>query len=597
MLSAVKEIGKLTIEREGRQLLDVLIEDPNSNGTYEKVIAITFDKIGDEIKFSSVELEDYEKSKIMKYLYRSGAANGADFTPTAKIAKDPRGTFDRKILGWFAILNKKQIKLTDEERKFLESIKDQLEKNAQVIKDEISSIRDETPKKIGIFITLKIREGEGSKTSYIGDYDVFRKLLVYQVNEKDKRCAASDKVCSICGEKKPVVIGNLNTYAFYTLDKPGYITGGFREETAWKNFPVCFDCKLALEEGKKYIEQNLQFSFCGIKYYLIPKFMAGVENVSDDILDIFCNSSKLVSLKGQVVKSITRDEEDILFYLRDAKDVLTVNFLFLQKMNAAERILLLIEDVFPSRIRKIFDAKERIDEIFGDDFTFGTVRSFFSKSDPNKRSPDLDGYFLDIVDRVFKNRPVSYHFVLQFVMKRIRSEFVNGENFYKAVKDGLMVLTFLEELKLIKMEEKDMEERLFEDLFKKYGSTFETPVKRGLFLLGALAELLLRKQFKERGGKPPFLKSLKSLKMSEKDFKGLLPKIQNKLEEYESFDKGKKILAREISHYLLSEKEGWGLSVDEMNFYFACGMNLADEVAKVIYPGEKPEEISVGQKN
>lgn len=592
MLSAVREIGRLVIEREGREPLEVLVEDPNSNGSYKKVIAIAFDKIDNEIKFSGVELEDYEKSKIMKYLYRSGAANGADFTPSARLAKDPGGTFDRKILGWFAILKKKDIEITEEERKFLERIKDQLEKNTETIKNEIYRIRDEIPGKTGIFITLKIKEG--NKASYIGDFEVFKKLLIYQVNEKDKRCAASNKVCSICGEKKPVVIGNLNTYAFYTLDKPGYITGGFREDDAWKNFPVCFDCKLALEEGKKYVEQNLSFSFCGIRYYLIPKFIVGVENVSEDILDIFRNSSKLIYLKSRVIKSITRDEEDILYYLKDVKDVITVNFLFLQKMNAAERILLLIEDVFPSRIRKIFDTKECIDEIFQDDFTFATVRNFFSKSDPNKKNYDLDGYFLDIVDRIFKNRPVSYHFVLQFMMKKIRSEFVNDNNFYRAVKDGLMVLIFLEKLKLIKMEEKSMEERLFDDLFKKYGSAFETPVKRGLFLLGALAELLLRKQFKERGAKP-FIKSLKSLKMDEKDFKALLPKIQNKLEEYDSFDKGKRMLAKEISHYLLSEKEDWNMSVDEMNFYFACGMNLADEVAKIIYPEEKPEEISVQQ--
>ncbi|MCF6095771.1 TIGR02556 family CRISPR-associated protein [Thermovorax subterraneus] len=590
MLSAVKEIGRLVIEREGRQPLEVLVEDPNSNGNYKKVIAIVFEKLNKEIKFCGVELEDYESSKIMKYLYRSGAANGADLTPSAKLAKDPTGTFDRKILGWFAILDKRDIKITGEEREFLASIREQLEKNAETIKNEIYRIRDEIPGKTGIFITLKIKEG--NKTSYIGDFEVFKKLLIYQVNEKDKRCAASDKVCSICGEKKPVVIGNLNTYAFYTLDKPGYITGGFREDEAWKNFPVCFDCKLALEEGKKYVEQYLSFSFCGIRYYLIPKFIVGVENVSEDILDIFRSSSKLISLRSRVIKSITRDEEDILYYLKDVKDVITVNFLFLQKMNAAERILLLIEDVFPSRIRKIFDTKECIDEIFQDDFTFGTVRSFFSKSDPNKRNYDLDGYFLDIVDRIFKNRPVSYHFLLQFMMKKIRSEFVNDNNFYRAVRDGLMVLIFLEKLKLIKMEEKSMEERLFDDLFKKYGSAFETPVKRGLFLLGALAELLLRKQFKERGAKP-FIKSLKSLKMDEKDFKALLPKIQNKLEEYDSFDKGKRMLAKEISHYLLSEKEGWNMSVDEMNFYFAAGMNLVDEVAKIIYPEEKPEEISV----
>jgi len=35
------------------------------------------------------------------------------------------------------------------------------------------------------------------------------------------------------------------------------------------------------------------------------------------------------------------------------------------------------------------------------------------------------------------------------------------------------------------------------------------------------------------------MKNLKGLKLDEEDFIGLLPKVQNKLEEYDSFDKGK----------------------------------------------------------
>lgn len=135
-----------------------------------------------------------------------------------------------------------------------------------------------------------------------------------------------------------------------------------------------------------------------------------------------------------------------------------------------------------------------------------------------------------------------------------------------------------------------MEERIFDGLFKKYGPAFETPLKRGLFLLGVLTELLLRKQFVERSAKP-FMKNLKSLKMNERDFKGLLPKIQNKLEEYNAFDKGKKIIAGEAANYLLLAQDDWQMSVDELNFYFSAGMNMVNEVAKIVYPDERPEEI------
>ena len=80
-------------------------------------------------------------------------------------------------------------------------------------------------------------------------------LLFYQVDKKNEKCATTDKICSICGERKDMIIGNLDTYAFYTLDKIGFITGGFKGSEAWKNFPVCRECKFELDEGKKFLEK------------------------------------------------------------------------------------------------------------------------------------------------------------------------------------------------------------------------------------------------------------------------------------------------------------------------------------------------------
>jgi len=592
MLSAVKDIGKLIIEREGRDILDILVEDPDSNGSYKKVITIIAEQKDESFEFAGVETEDYDSGKIMKYLYRSGAANGADLSPTAKLSGKPEGTFDRKILGWFNILDDKKIKLTDEEKAFLSGIRDVLKENADFIKSEILAIRENTPKKEGIVLTLKVKQQGSSK--YVGDFPVFRELLKTQVNKKNNDLSANDKMCSICGERKATVFGNLDTYAFYTLDKPGYITGGFDEKKAWRNFPVCPECKLALEEGKKHIESKLNFRFCGIRYNLIPKFILGTRGVPDNIIDIFTDTSHLVSLKKRNMEVIAGDEEEILDALKDIGDVITLNFLFIQKMNAAERILLNIEDVFPSRIKRIFDTKHDVDKMFQDNFTFGTIRNFFAKSDPKKRDYDLDGYFLDIVDRIFKDRPVSFYFVLQFIMKKIRDAFINDQYFHPSVRDGIMAVSFLEKLKLIEMEEDMMEQRIFDEMFKKYGPAFETPLKRGLFLLGSLTELLLRKQYKERSSKP-FMKNLKSLKMAERDFKSLLPEAQNKLEEYDSFDKGKRILAAEAANYLLTAGDNWKMPVDEMNFYFACGMNLVNDVARIIYPDKKTAEQELEQ--
>jgi CRISPR-associated protein Csh1 len=65
--------------------------------------------------------------------------------------------------------------------------------------------------------------------------------------------------------------------------------------------------------------------------------------------------------------------------------------------------------------------------------------------------------------------------------------------------------------------------------------------------------------------------------MNEKDIKGLLPAVQNKLEEYDGFQKAERIIAAEATHYLLQD-DNWKLSTDEINFYFVCGMNLSKKV-------------------
>lgn len=591
MLEAVKELGELVLEREKKDILASLIEDPNSNGKYNNLCVIKFKKEGNALYYLDVEREEYKRDYITKYLYRSGSANGPDFSPTAKLT-EPEKTFPMKIFGWFnKVLKDKTTELSDEERLLLVGIQEELEENREDIIKKLTEIRQEIPKKESIFITIKIEES--GNEYYPGDIEVFRRLLQENVEKKDLEIFSEDKVCSICKEKKDVVIGNAGVYAFYTLDKPGFITGGFDEDLAWRNFPVCLDCKRALEEGKRFVKENLRFSFAGIPYQLIPKFILGKE-AAREIVDIFVDSSKIISLKQEVKKAYLADENDILDILKESKDNLTLNFLFIKEQQSAEKILLLIEDIFPSRLKTIFSAKEYVDKLFNENFTFKTVRNFFSKSDSNKREYDLDKYFLDLVDSVFKNRSIDRSFIMDFLMRRIRDRFIKDEYLSICVREALMVVIFLEKLNLLEVEVKDMEDRLFNGLFKKYEPTFEDPVKRGLFLLGALTELLLRRQYKDRGSKP-FMKELKSLKMDQKDFISLLPKIQNKLEEYNAFDKGKRLIAEEASHYLLLAGDNWKMSVDEMNFYFSCGMNLVQEVANIVYPDKEliKEEIEL----
>lgn len=614
MLTAVKELGEMLIGEKER--LEVLTEPLG----VDKVAAIELQlltklrvkessgsikgKVGVQrsagrkkvavtpyfFLYRGIKLEDWKETHQLAYLYRRAGGNSPDFSLTTKInEKEPAKTLDNKIIGWFRDA-RRMVGMRRREENYLRKLEESIRKNREAILADLVKILQEKGKKERVALTVKIIAGKDKH--YPGDIPLFRKLLEDKVYEKDMDVFSEDKICALCGQKKPLVFGNASPYAFYTLDKPGYITGGFKKELAWRNFPLCGDCKLALEEGKKFIKENLQFSFSGIKYYLIPKFLLGKE-VAQEVVDIFTDSTKIVSLKEKSKKSITGSEEEILYIVEEANDTIMLNFLFLQEMNAAERVVMLIEDVLPSRLRKIFAAKEEVDKQFGGEFNFGVLRGFISKSDQDKARPDLDRYFLETVDRIFKDRPVDKDFLLKFIMQKIRYEFLHNRHFFQAVRDGLRVIAFLQVLGIWKGGRRvSTGERFFDQFFAGFASSFTDPMQKGLFLLGALTEFLLRRQKKDRNtDRPPFLKNLKGLKMSETDFKGLLPKVQNKLEEYEAFGKGKRLLAAEAAYYLLQSGSNWKASIDEMNFYFACGMNMADEIAKLIYPsGEEVEE-------
>ena len=527
--------------------------------------------------FRDVEIEQFQIEKISRYLYKERESKGNKPAPIAPVnIKEPEKTF-KKIKSWIDACIKIP-DLTDNEKKLIKSISDALEKENQKIIDSLKSKTIELSKKEGKFLTIKLNNGQ----KYIGDYEFFQRAYKHLSLQKIQKSSAENKSCSICGEIKDNVSARTFVYNFDTDDKPGFISE-FNKQNFWKNIPVCQECRELLKKGREFIDSKLTFKFHGLKYQLIPKTLLNEDEIISEAIDILSDTHKTISLKERTVKRLTNDENEILEYLSEKGDVISLNFLFLQTKQSAERILLLIEDVLPSRIRNIFEAKEIVDKVYGEEFNFGKIRTFFSKSDDERKNSDLDKYFLEVVNSVFKGKKLALSFLTKFFMQPIRKEFVTDSYYLPRIKDAMMCMSFFEKLGLINFEEEEvMGKSIFEEIFAKYGKSLNTSAKRGIFLLGVLTQMLLNKQYSERSSKP-FMKKLKSLKMDEKDIKSLLPEIQNKLEEYDAFDKGKRIIAQEASKYLLEAGNNWKMSIDEINFYFSCGMNLFEEVAQVVY--------------
>lgn len=489
----------------------------------------------------------------------------------------------------------KDYQFAKQEQKCLKDVF-QVKNGAQEITIESLKKRLESLANTRRFLTVKING------KYLGEYSEYRKCLNC-LTEAERKKSASMGTCSICKTQNVEVYGNVGVFKFYTIDKQGFIASGFEEALAWKNYPLCSNCVALLEKGKELMQNKLKFTFAaGLNYYLIPRVLSGDMDKLKNALNTFLDTTKMASLKNTIKKRITADEKEILSYFSEVNDELVLNFLFLQKEQGAERILLMIKDVFPSRIRKIFEAKDYVDAIFKDksaNFTFKNLREFFLKFDKKKSTNDLDKVFLEIVDSVFKEKKLKFQFLIKFFMSTIRDEFKNDGFFHNRAHDALMSTVFLEYLNLITFREvQEVDKTTFSTVFEIYGKSFGSPASRGIFLIGALTQLLLNKQWTERGSKP-FMKKLKNLKMEQRDIKALLPEVQNKLEEYDNFDSGKKLIAKDISHYLLKAGDDWKLSIDEINYYFACGMNLANDVASIAYKNENnkaKEVVQIWQK-
>lgn len=587
MLETIKELGEWIINEKEKETLSVLIENPFPQQQPKKEFIHLVVCFQNQL-FEKVFIEEFDSNKIMMYLYRKGASNGPDFTPCAKLI-DPKKTWSMKIRGWFEKVLKNRNDLETEDKNFITSILKEMQDKEPIILSEIERLTKEFTTKINCLISIKI-DGK-----YIGEYAIFKKILLKLVNEKFDTVSASNQTCSICGKMREKVYGNASPYTFYTIDKPGFIVGGFKEQLSWKNFPVCSECILAIEEGKKFLQQNLMFNFYGLQYFLIPQFLLGKDFVKNETLQAL-KGNRTISLSNIEQKKFLITEDDILEVLAKENDVLNFNFLFIRKVQSAERILLVIEDVFPSRLKRIFEAKRRVDQLCDEEnYNFSYIRQFFGKTEPEKKNADLNGYFLNVIDSIFTGKKINKTFLYQFFMKDIRRAFQRDEYFPLITKKAFCNLLFFQDLDIISFGQNGVEylmnqNQFIEDFFKKYGEFMNDSVKRGIVLVGVLTELLLRKQYHDRKAKP-FMKNLKGLRMNEKDIRGLLPKIQNKFNEYDSFDQGKRMIATLATEYLMNGGENWKMSVDEINFFFAAGMNLASEVAQIIYQKEIPEEV------
>lgn len=206
-------------------------------------------------------------------------------------------------------------------------------------------------------------------------------------------CASCSSLMS--GE---IVSANVSdVFSFATFDKPGFLPGATKQGGSSvvlrKVWPLCHSCNGLLSRGRSYIDQNYMRGDIvpGLKLFVVPELIASSSQLSH------VDKNAHLFLKNGI-----KMEERLFQYLAKQGDSLVFHFLFWEKNKAQELVHLMIEDVPPTRLKRLeskwrettgvfpFLSKneQMIDQRSSLDFAFKSLLRFFlsgSKNDGEKK--------------------------------------------------------------------------------------------------------------------------------------------------------------------------------------------------------------------
>ena len=561
----------------------------------EKVIVLEFVSLENDLVFKCSHLETYSSEKNKeKFFFKKVSANGTSDFPTIFISRSDFVKSTKKLI--------KILKKTDELNPLLTA----LDKFCYKIKRSFLNKIESEKKNNELYILTITIDGK-----YIGELNLFDKIReklkgnlfeqYYTINKKEIKTL--DKVCSICLSNNKEVWGYVSTFNFYAAKTElAPIAGGFDKTKSWKNYPVCSSCAIQLKEAKSFLEKKMKYNFCGFSYFIIPDFI-NMDEANREIMEIFLDKESLTgkfSLNNNIRNTITNTEEEVFDILKETDNIVNYTLFFFEENNQEFKVLLTIEDVYPSQFKEVFNAKEdaeksnifkniknKKENTFYDlQFKFDFVKEFIPVK--SKKYGNFSKQFLDIVRSVFLQKKIDYNFIMHRIAESFKRKFANDELYYVSVLKTILTLKFFNKLGIIDMSTKFNEKEVivdakYQDFFSNHSDFFDCSSKKAVFLEGVLCQKLLNIQKYERNA-TPFRSKLNSLKLNPKIIQKLLPEIIEKLEQY-----GKNYyynLEETISKLLLESKLD-KLSNDEISFYFVMGMNLYKEI---LPPSEKDEE-------
>lgn len=607
---AIVEIGKIQLLELGdKQPYEFFIQNMFPEKENYKMILAVFELKSNNEKFSCsldrIDVDNVSKHTFAKYAYRKGSSRGGDITFTTKfgdIEKKLKTLVDNQFKS--LMVNLRASKFADEYR-ILNTVYEFLthKDSYEIVKNELSQLYNGLSKEDKMSSGLSILCIVDGKEYYLEDFKIIQQIL-YANGTEDKsekydiKSEGAKAICSICMVKKEKLHGFASPFKYATVDKPGMVSGFFKQANNWKNYPICTDCSLAFELGKTYITNNLGGYFYGKPYYMIPKTL-----LSKDTKHLKTAMRRLNEIYANIAEGqqITRKEDKLGEIIATEEDYFNLNLLFYEEnpTTKAIKIKLLLEEIVPSRFRKLFvDAPKKINnhplykaaftikkEPKDLQFSFGVLKTFFETD------------FYDLIQRVFLLQPFSEETLYKNFMSVIRENYnkmQSSDGYVEmtrlTVTKAHLTISYFQELKLIShnsnfkimdktvLEKKKsgFDEEKFRLFIEENKGFLDSDYKVGIFSVGILVKFLLNIQSYELKN-TPFEKKLKGYNLNADLLKSVYMEALNKIAQYQNHYTYSE-LREFINHYFLLNIDKINkISNNELSFYFVAGVEFGSQ--------------------
>jgi len=642
LLTAIRDIGTRVLGGSDDQLLnsltiDIEVKDKEKTGHEQLVVIVKFDTTNCTVSFKPQKLNENSPKRFLWVGNASGPSsfqwlattNNLGFLCSQTIPSlydrlDEKSPLKQKIRNiiekcytsfsediskryrFIWDLDKLGIKEGFNPLELEEALKAESEKRNAKLKEqklvaEVSKIVDEYIRK-QLFLdkndeivlyTIKIDE------NFICDDDDY-KDLIYQDKVGEIFEESKEAICSVCGRKQ---ISTPETkrmeFKYYNTDKISFssgVTGKFD-----KNYILCEECYKSTLAGESYIKNNMGTRIGSFPLYVIPDFLFGVD----------LDNKQLDKLSEQIVYSFNSavtyeglekflDKVNEFKELENIQDNYVLNLLFHDSGGASQqfKVLKLIKDVSPSRIREMRIATSRVHDIGNK--LFGASKAWAIELDKiyyliplRKRRNDIlePAKLLEVYDAIFSKNPVSKEFLINKFVElasiyrlsrynvynipapKMESNNASDFNLIRAMLQSNLCILYLDILGNLQGGEPMSTEKLtLSDEIKEYIKTVKYGEQEtAMFLLGYLVAEVARAQYKEGLSRKPILDKIAYQGMNKSKLVILTAEIFEKLKQYKVLGYDNEKIFAQFKMLLDKNINNWKLS-DIMNvFYILSG--------------------------